>query len=74
MVETAEVSYLSLFVYVFKLHRFSSYFQEVHQLAHANYVSTGQTVKSRPVVAIELQDFIKANAWKAGAVVESVKI
>ena len=46
----------------------------MHQLAHANYVSTGQIVKSRPVVAIELQDFMKANAWKAGAVVESVKI
>ena len=29
----------------------SSYFQEVHLLAHANYVSTGQTVKSRPVVS-----------------------
>ena len=24
--------------------------------------------------AIELQDFMKANAWKAGAMVESVKI
>ena len=52
------------------------YFQEVHQLAHTNYVSTGQTVKSksRPVIAIELQDFMKANAWQAGAIVESVKI
>ena len=44
----------------------------MHQLVHANYVSTGQTVKSRPVVTIELQDFMKANAWKVGAVVESV--
>ena len=25
-------------------------------------------------VAIELQDFMKANRWKAGAVLESVKI
>ena len=30
------LSYLSSFVYVFKLHWFSSYFQEVHQLADAN--------------------------------------
>ena len=44
---SAEVS--TTFVYVFKLHWFSSYFQEVHQLAHANWVLTGQTVKSRPV-------------------------
>ena len=33
-----------------KLHWFSPDFQEVHQLAHADQVSTGQTVKSRPVV------------------------
>ena len=46
----------------------------MHQLAHANYVSTGQTVKSRAVVGIELQDFIKAYAWIAGAVMERVKI
>ena len=30
------LSYLSSFVFVFKLHWFSLYFQEVHQLAHAN--------------------------------------
>ena len=30
------LSYLSSFVYIFKLHWFSTYFQEVHPLAHAN--------------------------------------
>ena len=46
----------------------------MHQLAHAKFQQGRRLVKSRPVVAIELQDFMKANAWKAGAVVESVKI
>ena len=27
---------------------------------------------SRPVISIELQDFMKANAWNTGAVVESI--
>ena len=38
----------------------SSCFQEVHLLAHANYVSTGQTVKSRPVVSYRITRFYES--------------
>ena len=63
------LSYLSSFVYVFKLHWFSSYFQEVHQLSYANWVSTGQTVELRPVVCYWITRFYESwfmESWCRG--------
>ena len=62
--------HLSSFVYVFKLHWFSSYFQGVHQLAHATWVSTGRQSRVGQSFAVELQDFMKANAWEACAMIK----
>ena len=57
--------HLSSFVYVFKLHWFSSYIQELHQLPHANWVSTGQTVKSRPVVCCWITRFFESQCMES---------
>ena len=56
--------HLSSFVYVFKLHWFSSY-----QLAHAEFQQGRQSRVGRSF-AVELQDFMKANAWKACALLK----
>ena len=47
------LSYLGSFVYVFKLHWFSTYFQEVHQLARTNTVK----IKSSPGVCYWITGF-----------------
>ena len=66
------LSYLSSFVYVFKLHRFSPYFQEVHSWRMLTKLQQGRQSRVGQSFAIELiKDFMKASG--SGKLVESVK-